>query len=472
MQALLCSDASMPVVSPRRVAKSETIGCVQSRSDSCIYVSPGVVEEYEEWLEDDEADEICLRSSKDSKQAAVLTRAPSNLPEYKPLPAEVVQMIASYPRSGRGLVWHASVVPDSFNNPKHVLPTGELKPRRPLPQVRLSDLVRSLVRTEDRRFFCGGKLNGWPALTGLELRSITTLPRDKKLRFGSQLSRLFDAEAKAGSVTTGLEEVANFEDNVFRRCTVQATFWAPPWTARGYEADTAGRVFWFDSQSEKGPRVVLGEAMAREALPGMEAKAVHLFGHRYAKSRENWKDLLTYHSAVLVEWKGAGHCSVVELAWLHGLGGYGGKSNFVPDRDSERPKLYDVMPDSLKAPWVTKLSEIRVIDMDVGGRGLEGFQDFLQQHTGRDKRFLEPKLINSSPVRLSCRSQAAVFAGLVNYIRENPTYTEESHNCQTFATDLYRHLSGNHSVEPFHPVCRPLYHPRTRDFLYDEAAGP
>lgn len=80
---------------------------------------------------------------------------------------------------------------------------------------------------------------------------------------------------------------------------------------------------------------------------------------RYAKQSENIKDRLTYHSAVLIEWEPTAdgqprHCSVVELAWLNGLGGYGGKSNFVPDRDSPRPALYAAMPDSMKAPWITR----------------------------------------------------------------------------------------------------------------------
>ena len=78
---------------------------------------------------------------------------------------------------------------------------------------------------------------------------------------------------------------------------------------------------------------------------------------RYAKAKENLKDRITYHTGVLIEWQsssGRRYCSVVELAWLNGLGGYRGKSNFVPDRDEPRTALYSAMPDCMKAPWFTR----------------------------------------------------------------------------------------------------------------------
>ena len=41
---------------------------------------------------------------------------------------------------------------------------------------------------------------------------------------------------------------------------------------------------------------------------------------------------------------------------------------------------------------------------------------------------------------------------LCNYVGNDPSYTQESRNCQTFATDLCGFLTGNHRIEPFKMV--------------------
>ena len=74
------------------------------------------------------------------------------------------------------MVWHIQVVPDDYNHPKHCTAAGELKPRRPLPQIRASEffpLLQAVGEGANRRWvfpaYAPG-LNGWPALTCLELR--------------------------------------------------------------------------------------------------------------------------------------------------------------------------------------------------------------------------------------------------------------------------------------------------------------
>ena len=49
---------------------------------------------------------------------------------------------------------------------------------------------------------------------------------------------------------------------------------------------------------------------------------IHLFSHRYARGKktETNKDLLTYHSACLLEWDHGQFCTLVELATLNGVG--------------------------------------------------------------------------------------------------------------------------------------------------------
>ena len=94
--------------------------------------------------------------------------------------------------------------------------------------------------------------------------------------------------------------------------SVRATLRAPPWTAEGYSADSKGFVWWFFSQRPEGPLFLHGEAILR-AIQGVPAQAthVHLFSHRYARGKpEGAKDMLTYHSAILLEWSHGRHLTV------------------------------------------------------------------------------------------------------------------------------------------------------------------
>ena len=86
--------------------------------------------------------------------------------------------------------------------------------------------------------------------------------------------------------------------------SVRATLRAPPWTARGYSAQSAGFVWWSFARRPEGALLRHGEEIVHE-LRSLEARAttVHLFSHRYARGKpESTKDKLTYHSAVIVEW--------------------------------------------------------------------------------------------------------------------------------------------------------------------------
>ena len=65
-----------------------------------------------------------------------------------------------------------------------------------------------------------------------------------------------------------------------------------------------------------------------------QAVRAHMIAHRYSVAKENIKDMFTYHALVLVEWDHGKYTTIFELAWLNGLGGYGGKSNWIDDRVS------------------------------------------------------------------------------------------------------------------------------------------
>jgi len=436
------------------------------------YLRSGIVEEHDFSEDEDESTQGSFSPSAEEEEGdrprLDSDKRHSFVPDYSPISAGDAELVVA---GDSGLVWHAQIFPDTFKNSKHTLPSGELKPRRPLPQARATEFFKALVRTGDGRWIFGGSLNGWPALTSLELRSVTAKGRDKLTRMKG-VKRLFEAGAKdEGQIPTTDEQLAEFHKNIFGKYSVRVTLRAPSWTGLGWAADEPGHVMWFDSQRQEGPpRVLHGtgviaalRAEARTAEPQMAN--VHLFGHRYAKMSEGLKDRLTYHAAILLEWDHGRHCSVIELAWLGGLGGYGGKSNFVADRDSPRPELYHSFPADMKMPWVSSRSEVRVLD--VPAKDVRDFQAFLQEHCGAQKRFLEPKVTQSAKVALSYRSRIDLFRYLINYIARNPPYAQESRNCQTFSADLFRFLSGNHSVDPYHPVIRPFYKPRASDFLYE-----
>lgn len=351
-----------------------------------------------------------------------------------------------------GLKWHAQIIADWYEVPaKHCRDDGSLKPRRPMPQARAAEFLASLSQTADGRYIFTGVLNGWPALTNLELVSLTLKARGVVGK--SYIKRLWNAGDAAAPAFPSSKKVTG----------VRATLRAAPWTSVGFSAASPGFAFWYarDGTLAYGEDMLralrregmLAAAVAAAALP--QATRVHHFAHRYASEKESAKDRLVYHTALLIEWDHGRHTTVIELAWLGGLGGYGGKSNWYDDRDAKRPALYNAMPVELKMPWRSSMSEVRLLD--VPHTSLADFQSYLAKYNGPKGRFLDPTIVASADVRLSHRSQADIFRYVLNYVRNATHYSEQTRSCQTFAADFYCLLSGDHSVEPFHAVSRVLY---------------
>lgn len=69
-----------------------------------------------------------------------------------------------------------------------------------------------------------------------------------------------------------------------------------------------------------------------------------MISHRYAVAKESPKDKLTYHSIALLEWEHGEFCTIVEGAYLNGIGGYKGRSNWYHDKDDDITSLYKSMP--------------------------------------------------------------------------------------------------------------------------------
>jgi hypothetical protein len=192
---------------------------------------------------------------------------------------------------------------------------------------------------------------------------------------------------------------------------------------------------------------------------------IHMIAHRYVvQGRESPRDLLTYHSVCLLEWDHGNYCTVAELAFFNGLGGYKGKSNWYHDRDEPITGLYEAFPPEMIMPWKTNRGEIRCFDLP-HIRSLMDFKLYLEKY--RNSRFIDPQVAFSHATRLTFRSKRMIAKYLLNYMSRDPSYAELKRNCQTFAADLTCFLAGKKGVQPFHPVSRIDYQNRTYLFLYD-----
>lgn len=216
-----------------------------------------------------------------------------------------------------GLIYHAHLLPNDFTPPGDLSEAGEIKPRRPTLPVRASDFFSSLVQTEDGRVIFCGVLNGWPALTCLEVRSIT---RKVSSTLGAKITRPWDATKNPGT----MPHLSTIFPSSHKNHHVRATLRMPPWSSRGYSKSSPGAVWWFYSQ-RANKKVAYGE----DIIEGLR-KSYHdagdkppmcirasLFAHRYALGAgraESTKDKVKYHGAILLEWDHGAFCSVVEVS--------------------------------------------------------------------------------------------------------------------------------------------------------------
>jgi len=436
-----------------------------------------------------------------------------------------------------GMIWHAQIVDEKYNSkpppptctpirplradgtrslptadPKHCLPDGALKPRRPIPHIRLDDFLARLEEKAPGNFILAGELNGWGALRDLEVVSITAkVPTG--IMGGMTVKRLW---------STGQPALKKLPEKLPK--SVRVTLRQPNWSAKGWSETASGMVFWAALQRAQGPRLTFGDnivksleedvddgastaatpsspmswnRMRHHVMDGIpnhanllhsmpQATTAHMVAHKYTIEYESAKDMITWHTLVLIEWDHGLYCSVFELAWWNGLSGYGGKSNFVRDRDAN-PVLYKVMPPEMKSPWNSSLAEVRIIDVPC--KNVDEFEAFLHEYSEKGdlpmekQRFKLPEVAASAPVRLMNRSQADLFRYVLNYMKRETRYSEQARNCQTFAADFFGFLAGKAEgipvsnkngprndlmyFQPFHQVCRAFYKPRPHLFPYD-----
>lgn len=365
-----------------------------------------------------------------------------------------------------GRVWKVKIYRDGYVNPKNkaIFKDGKLKSKRPVPVIYENDFFSNLKKV-NKKFIFNGKLNDWPALDNLELVSLEYWYSRKDRVKTVTLSRKIWSPTKKEDPHFPTGGTLAFQK---KPICIRAFVRSPKYSEIGYSLNNPGFIFWFRPFRENGPkmghglRIIKGLEKDAEITkePIERARKISFFSHRYVKKVETPKDKLTYHTGCLIEWSHGRFCTVIELAYLFGIGGYGGKANWLEDRDSGNPLLWQCMSNSLKAPWKTNRSEIRCIDV-----GVKNSEEFLKFMKGYKDRFLKPTIKATEQVRLSHSTSTDIVTYLVNYICRDRTYSEEFRNCQTFAADFYTFMSGN-TVEPSYPI-KLFYNKKIMNFLYD-----
>ena len=250
-----------------------------------------------------------------------------------------------------GLIWKANIVPDNYD--KDFKKKGNLKmctknnydaanqcikPRRGNLLVKESDFFNSLVCFTDEdenddfdlfqrrvRWVFSGVLCGWPGLQLLELIKIEykrAIPLSKYVTHWK-----YNKDDGKPTFPKGLTV-----------SEVRVVLRSPCYSINGWAKDSRGYVFWFEGNETGGePKVTFGTNIVRkfekervEKNLNTKCVKVNMISHRYATGDSTAiRDRLTYHSFALLEWDHREYCTVVELAYLGGVGGYLGRANWV-----------------------------------------------------------------------------------------------------------------------------------------------
>jgi hypothetical protein len=362
--------------------------------------------------------------------------------------------------------------------------TKMIKPHRANLPILAEDFYSSLTRVQEvdedgnpmsPRYIFHGILNGWPSLQRLEVIRIQRR-REKESWHPSALfagTRVWTHMWSASNEgAKGEGPIITEEGSLFR-----ITFRGPSWTARGWSPMSPGFSYWYCPQiklKDGTGLFVYGTDMVKFMAQSEEASScrcthVHMIAHRYARLRESPKDKLTYHSVVFLEWDHGKYGTILEAAYLNGLGGFRGKSNWFHDLDAPMTELYRSFPPELVSPWSTNSAEIRAFDCP-HIKSIQDFRAYIHKYTGPDQRFLDPHFYFTAPARLTHRSKAHISNYINNYIRRDVSYNQLTRNCQTFCADFCAFLAGKKEVLPYHPVNRIEYRNRTHLFLYEPDA--
>lgn len=360
-------------------------------------------------------------------------------------------------------VWHVNIFPDGFVSSKHTTPDGKLKPRRPMPQLKASELLQGLTQVAGNWVY-QKPINEWPALRGFVLASITFVTTSLGMK---SVNRLWNAAE--GKPLPKASEINK---------SMRATFLAPKWFTIGWEPDSPGYVCWFSEQHGE-PRLLCGSKMLdtmdndEPLLRNGQVTKVHQYVHRYPVAHETTRDKMTYHALLVVEWSHGKFLTLLELAFLNGLGGYGGKANWVEDKLSPTPVLYSLMGPGMIQPWSTAKSEIRIFDLPMKTK--TEFEAYLDKYSAKgglplpQQRFAAWELYSTGTPKLGTCKASDLAAACLNYIQRNPQYETVRFNCQNFGADFFSYITGTRGNTPYTLVVRSVYQQRTFSILYAPA---
>lgn len=425
-------------------------------------------------LRDD--DYSSIETSSSEKRASQITESSYGHP------LSVEEATKLMPPGGDGLVRHATVIPDDYFhqgklmrglNKRDFLDNGEIKSRRGSLPLTMTQLLSSLTKIdgpEGPRYIFSGVLNGWPSLCVFELialekkRTLGPLTAPDSMHSSRLTWSHYWSAHKEGK--EGISPAIKDKSRIY-----QAKLRSPPWSSSGWSLESPGFAFWYESQHPEGPRLTYGSNVVK-TVGDDKCTALHMLSHRYAVAKESAKDKVTYHSFVLLEWEHGKYCTVVEAAYMNGMGGYNGKCNWFHDRDEKGgTALYKSLPPELVCPWLTTVAEVRCYDVEA--KSLDEMKEYMKIYSGADTncvaRFIDPKCTFSHSARLTYRSRSNIAQYLLNYISRDYSYSELKRNCQTFAADLCSFVAGKKDVAPYHPINRMDYHNRTHLFLYDSS---
>lgn len=185
-----------------------------------------------------------------SVQGCITTGGPEALVSKYGEPVDAATAAQLCPAGEGGLIWHAQIVTDDWKNKADCNDEGEIKPRRAILPVRQKDFFSSLVKTDDGRWIFSGVLNGWPGFTTMEVLSIT-YKKDKTFLKNYPVQRCWTKQDGAdGKPPAWPEKVAASKDK--KKFSVRVTLRSPPSSAKGWNKESPGYVWWFAAQRKKG----------------------------------------------------------------------------------------------------------------------------------------------------------------------------------------------------------------------------
>jgi len=153
-----------------------------------------------------------------------------------------------------GLIYYAKILKNGYKNKYICTKDGNLKARRPIPQVYQDDFFKSLTKTKEGNWVFNGRLNGWPAITRLELLSLEYHYTKKVAGQTAKLSKRFWRKSP-GNKNDPVYPKPGYGFFKVEPKSIRAKLRAPAWSEVGYSKDNPGFVWHFARFREGGARV-------------------------------------------------------------------------------------------------------------------------------------------------------------------------------------------------------------------------